>query len=191
MPRRLNKTSGIRLNSTPGGQQQGEPTTAYKLFSQWLESGGRITYAELAIGQELEMDTVRRYARKFLWLERLQRIRGFTSAEPEALVLPESEDPVQEVMDDTSGAPELRTWGAEEVLTKSYFAMSGLYSKLLSHAEVAINQIDPYSLTSMAEIKALVNLTTDLQKAKVDLAQQLLGIEELAKAVAQLRKARK
>lgn len=190
-PKRLNKSPGFTLNSAPGTKQVGEPNTAYEMFNEWTQSGGRKPFAEIALDHNVEMETIRRYSRRFLWNERLQRLKGYASDEPESLVLPADDDPVAEVTNEKSPGPELRTWGAEEVLSKSYFAMSGLYSKLLTHAEVAINNIDPHSITSMSEIKALVNLTTDLQKAKVDLANQLLGIEELAKAVAQLRKARK
>ena len=66
-----------------------------------------------------------------------------------------------------------------------------MHERLLELAEVAINNIDPSQLRSISKIKKLIGLVNEFQKAKVELANQLLGIEELAKAEHQLRKGRK
>ena len=170
-------------------QGPGENRKSFLIFTKWLESSGRICHAELADMFGVSIDTIRRYSRKFQWRERLQRVKGLSTEIPESIAIPDN-DPIKAFNEGDYQSTNARVMGADEVLSGTYFAMSGLYAKLLRAAEIAINQIDGHSITSMSEIKALMGLTLDLQKAKVDLANQLLGIEELARAVQQLRKAR-
>lgn len=188
MPRKR-KTPGFRIPEVAQAQGVGENDKAYETFLIWFNSGGRTCFQEIAEMQGVLPDTIRRYANKYSWHERLQRARGLSTELPESIAVPEN-DPVKAFASGDDQSTDARVGGIDEVLSGTYFAMSGLYAKLLRAAEIAINQIDGHDITSMSEIKALMGLTLDLQKAKVDLANQLLGVEELARAVQQLRKSR-
>ena len=184
MKRILNKTQGFKLNSSPDQRQQGEPAECFSRFKQWLDADGDLNFEQIASAEQIQVDTVRRQALKYLWLERYQRIKGCL---PKGLALKDVESHANTGIESALANSNTAT----QITAEAYTATAGMHERLLELAEVAINQIDPSQLRSISEIKHLIGLVNDLQKAKVDLANQLLGIEELAKAVHQLRKGRK
>lgn len=184
MKRILNKTAGFKLNSSPDQRQQGEPAECFSRFKKWLDADGDLNFEDIAAADQIQLDTVRRQALKYLWLERYQRIKGCL---PKGLALKDVQTHATTGIDTALANSNTAT----EITSEAYTATAAMHERLLELAEVAINNIDPDKLRSISEIKNLIGLVNDLQKAKVDLANQLLGIEELAKAVHQLRKGRK
>lgn len=184
MKRILNKTQGFKLNSSPDQRQQGEPAECFSRFKQWLDADGDLTFDQIASSEQVQVDTVRRQALKYLWLERYQRIKGCL---PKGLALKDVQTHATSGIDAALANSDTAT----QVTAEAYSATAGMHVRLLELAEIAINNIDPDKLRSISEIKNLISLVNELQKAKVDLANQLLGIEELAKAVHALRKGRK
>ncbi|MDC0310435.1 hypothetical protein OAL66_01725 [bacterium] len=187
------KGKPFKLNDKPWEQQHGETTPIYKIFQFWIAAEGKLNWTDLSIEFDVKPDTIKRYASAYKWTERLQRTKGL-AAIPEHLTAPATDDPVAEIasQDKTLGIDPatLRAQGQEEVLAGSYAATTGLYRQLLAHAERAVLGIDTDNL-SLGEVKHLISMVADLDKARIDQASQLLGIEELAKAIAQLRKRRK
>ena len=184
MKRTLNKTQGFKLNSTPEQRQPGEPAECFARFKQWLDADGDLNFEQIASAEEIQVDTVRRQALRYLWLERYQRIKGCL---PKGLALKDVQTHATTGID----AALANSNTATQITAEAYTATAAMHERLLELAEVAINNIDPSKLRSISEIKNLIGLVNELQKAKVELATQLMGIEELAKAVHQLRKGRK
>ena len=184
MKRILNKTAGFKLNSTPELRQQGGPAECYSRFKRWLDADGDLTFEDIAAAEQIQEGTVRRQALKYLWLERYQRINGCL---PKGLALKDVQTHATTGID----AALANSNTATQITAEAYSATASMHERLLELAEIVINNIDPEKLRSISEIKNLIGLVNELQKAKVELATQLLGIEELAKAVHQLRKGRK
>ena len=192
MTRTLSKRRPIQINSDPLSQQKGEPQSAYEMFLTWVEADGRRSFAEIALKYAKKADTPRRYSTQWRWHDRLQLIQAARGENP-AQVVPVS-DAQDDLEDAVNGAPidpvVLRIENALDVAERAYREASALHKQLFAVASEAATNLTAQDIKSIAELRSIVQLTTELAKTRTELSSNINGIEELAKAVSKLRRRR-
>ena len=188
--RRYSRKPPIQITGNPLSQQQGEPTTAYEMFQFWVAADGNRSNAEIALKFGKQADTPRRYASQWRWHDRLELIKAARNEHP-ALVVPTGAS--QEALEAPKTASSLdpitlRIESALDVAERAYSEASCLHKRLYSVAKTAADSLTASDIKSIAELRQIVQLTTELGKVKTDLSSHIAGIEELAKAVHKLRK---
>ena len=126
MKRILNKTVGFKLNSSPDQRQQGEPAECFSRFRKWLDADGDLTFEDIAAAEQIQEDTVRRQALKYLWLERYQRIKGCL---PKGLALKD----VQTHASTNIDAALANSNTATQITAEAYTATAGMHELSLIH----------------------------------------------------------
>ena len=190
MMRRYSRKPPIQITGNPLSQQQGEPDTAYQMFQFWIAADGNRSNAEIALKFGKQVDTPRRYASHWRWHDRLELIKAARKEHP-ALVVP-TEAPEKALEAPKAASPldpiTLRIESALDVAERAYSEASCLHKRLYSVAKTAADSLTANDIKSIAELRQIVQLTTELGKVKTDLSSHIAGIEELAKAVHKLRK---
>jgi len=182
--RRLSKRAPVQITSRPDQPLNGEPDMAFAIFQRWLEADGTLSWAALGAEFERAGDTCRRYADKWHWRQRLKLIRAIKQDPAEAPVKL-AKPPTKALNPDTV---QRRIEAVLDVAEGSFAEVEHLHRTLFAVASEAASRLTPDDVKSISELRQVVQLTGELARAKSDLAQSIHGIEELAKAVQQVRR---
>lgn len=184
MARRLSKRAPVQITSRPDERLDGEPEMAFAMFHRWLEAEGTLSWAALGAEFERAGDTCRRYADKWRWHQRLKLIRAIRK-DPAGAPPKPAKPATKALKPDTI---QQRIEAALDVAEGSFKEAEHLHRTLFAIASEAASRLTPDDVKSISELRQVVQLTGELAKAKSDLAQSINGIEELAKAVQQVRR---
>ena len=176
------KKQKLDLSTAPQSQQPWETDTQYGYYLDHLNG---LNATDIAAKYDLSVGYINDIKCKHQWNRRRDIALGMMAANEQHLTVPDSSLEIEEGQPDDAILS--RVVSADEVLSADYIKTAKIHAKLVKSLEEAVANVKTKNL-SISELRALASTVRDLQETKHSLAKDILSIEELAAALAEIQK---